>query len=133
MKHWTEVYSVPGSNARPTLAATVSIFVKSPPTETSDLESTSPLRQQVRCGLATYIQPDILVASTDLFDDMPENASIVCGGKECSRFDYPTGLRRLLEYNRLSYLQLKDPADAVPNYAQTLGRFPLVNQVSKST
>ena len=131
MKHWTEVYSVPGSNARSTLEATVSISVIYPPEVASDLESPSGPSQHVRSGLATYIQPDILITSTDLFDDMPENAIITCDGKECSRFDYPTSLRRLLGFSRLSYLQLKNPAQAVSSYAQIVPLFPTANHVGR--
>ena len=129
MTHWSEVYSVKGSNARRTLMATVSISIECRPEQTSNVESTNSPSHQVRCGLATYIQPDILITSTDLFDDMPENVSITCDGKECHRFEYPLSLRRFLAAERFSYLQLKNPADAVQNYAQIIPVFPLVNEV----
>jgi len=123
-------YSVKGSNARQTLEATVSVSVKYKSKERADLEPNGCSKQKDRMGLATYIQPDILITSTDLFDNIPEPESITCDGKECIRLEYPTSLRQLLSYTRISYLRLTDPSTPCLDHARIVPLFPLLNQVS---
>jgi hypothetical protein len=121
-------YSAKGSNARRTLQATVSVSVKYQPQGYPDPEPDG--ESKVRMGLATYIQPDILITSTDLFDDIPEPESIICDGKECIRLEYPTSLRQLLSYTRISYLQLTD-ASHRQDLARIIPLFPQLNNVSR--
>ena len=121
-------YSIKGSNARRTLEATVSVSVKYQPQGCPDPEADA--ESKVRMGLATYIQPDILITSTDLFDDIPEPESVTCDGKDCIRLEYPTSLRQLLSYTRISYLQLTDPSASCLNFARIVPLFPQLNKVS---
>lgn len=121
-------YSTKGSNARRTLEATVSVSVKYQPQGCPDPEAEG--ESKVRIGLATYIQPDILITSTDLFDDIPEPESIICDGKECIRLEYPASLRQLLSYTRISYLQLTDASAPRQDLARIIPLFPQLNKVS---
>ena len=121
-------YSAKGSNARRTLQATVSVSVKYQPQGYPDPEPDG--ESKVRMGLATYIQPDILITSTDLFDDIPKPESIICDGKECIRLEYPTSLRQLLSYTRISYLQLTDATAPRQDLARIVPLFPQLNKVS---
>ena len=121
-------YSIKGSNARRTLEATVSVSVKYQPQGCPDPEADA--ESKVRMGLATYIQPDILITSTDLFDDIPEPESITCDGKECIRFEYPTSMRQLLSYTRISFLQLTDASAPCLDLARIMPLFPQLNNVS---
>ena len=131
MSQWTNAvstYSTKGSNARRTLEATVSVSVKYQPQGCPDPEADG--ESKVRMGLATYIQPDILITSTDLFDDIPEPESIMCDGKECIRLECPTSLRQLLCYTRISYLQLTDASALRQDLARIIPLFPQLNKVS---
>jgi len=121
-------YSAKGSNARRTLEATVSVSVKYQPQGCPDPEADG--ESKVRMGLATNIQPNILITSTHLLDDIPEAESIICDGKECIRLEYPTSLRQLLSYTRLSYLQLTDDSAPPQDLARIIPLFPQLNKVS---
>ena len=102
MSQWANAvstYSTKGSNARRSLKATVSVSVKYRPQGCPDPEVEG--ESKLRVALATYIQPDILITSTDLFDDIAEPESITCDGKGCIRLEYPTSLRQLLLYSNL--------------------------------
>src|SRR5271154_2049308 len=129
MSNAVSTYSVKGSNARRTLEATVSISVKYKPNGCPDPEPDGTPSPAVRMGLATYIQPDILITSTDLFDDIPEPESITCDGKDCIRLEYPTSLRQLLSYTRISYLQLTDDSAPPQDLARIIPLFPQLNKV----